>query len=235
MGRLAKRFPIYGRLLGLYPRQYRDMYGDQMLQTLADMLDDAPSHTHRIKIYARAVIDLPLSIMSQQAQYIGGIMVNETPNYIKRNTLITGLMLLPFLAALAANALSKIITGQTLYGSWLWHAPVIAIWVLWLPLLATAIALGTLLVYIWQHSRLEHKSIFVSAQNIRHDWPLLLVAATGLGILAILFGHDSAHCVTGNPVRELQQWHQTWQCVQNGAATYPFQHPLTFLKRALGL
>lgn len=235
MGRLADRFPIYSRLLWLYPRPYRDTYGEQMLQTLADMIDNDPTQTGRIRIYTHAMVDLPMSLLNQQAQYIGGIMVNETPRYIRRNSLIAGSLLVPFFGALIANALSKLIGGQTLYNNWLWQAPVLTIWVLWLPVLASLITVITAIVYIWRQSKIEHGHTFKTLLNIRQDWPLLIVATVGLGILAIVLGHDSAHCIAGNPVREVQQWHQTWHCIQQGAATYPFQHPLTFLKRAFGL
>lgn len=235
MGRLTDRFPIYSRLLWLYPQPYRRAYDEQMLQTLADMIDNEPTQTGRIRIYAHAMIDLPMSLLNQQTQYIGGIMVNETPRYIKRNALIAGSLLVPFFGALIANALSKLIGGQTLYSSWLWQTPVLAIWVLWLPALASLIAAITAIVYMWRHSQVKHAYSLKMLLDIRQDWPLLLVAVASISILAIVFGHDSAHCVTGNPVREAQQWHQTWQCIQQGAATYPFHHPLTFLKRAFGL
>lgn len=213
MSNLAKRFSLYSKLVGLYPAPYRERYGEQMLQTLADMLDNAPTKLQQARIWTRLVVDFPLSLAHQQTIYLGGIMIHETPKYVRRNALIGATMLVPFASALIANSADKAINNRTLFHSWLWSMPTLAIWVLWLPLVAAAIALATLGIFLLQRSKAQHISLVKAAFDIQHNWPLLAVGLAGLFILAVVFFHDSVHCVTGNPVREVRNLHATWQCI----------------------
>lgn len=161
-------------------------------------------------------------------------MIQEMPNYIKRNTIAGALLLIPFALALAANTLDNLLYGHTLYASWLWHMPVLAIWVLWLPLAATLLTLGSLLLYEIRATR-SHPKNRAALLDVRRAWPLLAIFLVALGILAIVFGHDSGHCLMQNPITTVSHMQQTWQCIQQGSTNYPFQHPTEFLKRALGL
>jgi hypothetical protein len=61
---LRQRFPRYSKLFRFYPEAYRKRYDEQMLQTLADMLDDREAST--ISTWARTAVDLPASIIKQQ-------------------------------------------------------------------------------------------------------------------------------------------------------------------------
>lgn len=215
MAELKKRFPVYARLLRLYPPAYRAAYGTQMLQTLADMLDDSPGATRHAAIWCRLAVDFPASVAQQQIHYVGGIMAHETPRYIKRNALVGAVLLVPFMLALLANSLDTLTHGQQLYNSWLWRTPVLALWVLWLPLAAAVLTLLSLVTFMIQ-SRAQYQSGEKRGilADIGVSWPLLAVALAGLFVVAAVFGHDSVHCVTGNPVHELQSWHQTWHCIQ---------------------
>lgn len=210
MAGLAQRFPIYHRLLSLYPRAYYKTYGEQQLQTLADMLDNASSASQRLGIWLRLYIDFPLSVVIQQLSY-GGTMVHDTPPYIKRNGLIAAILLLPFTLALIANAATTLLLHHTLYSSWLWQMPLLGFWVLWSPSIATVLALATLCVFLVKRQQYPLTTWRVI---VRQSWTLIIVAGVGLFIVATVFGHDSVHCVVGNPVRELQQWHQTWRCIE---------------------
>lgn len=214
MNRLSKRFPIYSKLLRLYPAPYREVYGEQMLQTLADMLDD--KSRKQSAVWLRAVVDFPFSMAKQQLLYSGGIMKNDMPRFVKWNAVVGGVLLLPFASAVVANGLNEAIYGHTLYQSWLWHMPVLAIWVLWLPLVAAGLALISLVIFLRQRSKVAHASWWKVLLDWRRNWPLLVVAVLGLGIMFLVLFHDSVHCVTGNPAREIQHWQQTWQCIQRG-------------------
>lgn len=232
---LRQRFPIYSRLLWLYPPAYRKTYAPQMLQTLADMLDDPDRpRAALLNVHARIAGDLIMHAGQQQVTYLGDLFMHDMPTYIRRNTIIGSILLTPFVIALIANALDKLLYNHTLYVSWLWHAPFLALWALWLPLLATILALGTVVLYLLRRFRTMHSPHNIAA-DVRSTWPILIVVAGGLFILAVLFGHDSAHCVLGNPLQEATNLPHTWQCIQQGSATYPFQHPLSFMRRALGL
>lgn len=209
MSELSKRFPRYSKLLRLYPGVYRAQYGEQMLQTLADMLDDAPGKKQKLTIWARTSLDLALSLGKQQLSYAGAVMTSETPNYVKRNALAGAMLLVPFVLVLLANATDKVLHNHTLYNSWLWSQTVLTIWVLVLPALALLLSFVTFVVWTKQRNDFWHSLI-----DIRHNWPMLLVGLAGLFIVALVFGHDSVHCITGNPIREMHNWHDTWQCIQ---------------------
>jgi hypothetical protein len=75
--------------------------------------------------------------------------------------------------------------------------------------LAVLVCLTAFIVWTRQCHNLWHSLI-----DFRHNWPMLLVGFVGLFIVALVLGHDSVHCVTGNPIREVHNWHQTWRCVQ---------------------
>lgn len=214
MGNLAQRFPYYSSLLRLYPAPYQKQYGEQMLQTLADMLDDPAQH--KAAVWLRAVLDLPFSLTKQNLMYAGDIMKHDTPNYVKWNSTIGAVLLLPFFAALAANGLNRVIYDRDLYHSWLWRTPVVFTWVLVLPVAAALITLISLLVYLYQRERSQHTGWIKGLLDFRHDWPLLLVAILAVSIVGMVRFHDSVHCLTGNPVRETTHFSRTWRCIQAG-------------------
>lgn len=225
MNNLNKRFPRYSKLLKAYPKPYREQYGHQMLQTLADMLDDTLSQNRRLAVWVRTAADLPVSVARQQLNYAGGIMAHEMPNYVKRNALASTVLLVPFILALIANGADKVINNRTLYNSWLWHMPVLAIWVLWLPLAAAMIALASLTVFLARQSKSEHTTWFRPLFNLARNWPLIVTALAGLGVVALVQLHDTAQCVVGNPVHEAHHLHQAWLCVQqNQGITTTIQH-----------
>src|SRR6185312_12625600 len=107
MGGLTKRFPIYSRFLKLYPLAHQKEYAEQMLQTLADMLDHAETRGERLTIWISATIDLSLSVTKQRLITAGSIMGHETPNYIKWNAIVGAALIVPFFAIIIANSLSN--------------------------------------------------------------------------------------------------------------------------------
>ena len=211
MGELNKRFPRYSKLLGLYPLPYRRRYSSEMLQTLADMLDNATTSRERLAIWLRVIFDLPLSLSKENIVYIGGTMTHETPNYVKYSSLVGGSMLLPFFLLVAAQAIDKNIRNSSL-----WHYHALFTCFVILPALACILAATAFISWLAERHHQEHKSWLQELFDIRRNWPLLAVAVIGFGIIAMVFGHDSVQCVTGNPIRELRNFHQTTQCIQQG-------------------
>jgi len=208
MDGLKHRFPRYSRLLWLYPAGYRMQYEEQMLQTLADMLDD-PGRS-KASIWARTVLDLPVSAIYQQLSYEGGIMKNETPSYMKRSALLGSIMLLPFWAVVIINSLNN----HSIPSSHDWELTY-KLLLVGLPVIAFLLNIAA----FWRWVATRHKlgtSYLKSLFDFRHNWTVLVVA--GLGLLIALFVpfHDSVHCLTGNPVRELHNPHQTLQCILRG-------------------
>lgn len=213
---MPSRFPRYERLLGLYPKAYRERYGRQMLQTLADMLDDAQTRRQRLLVWMKVAADLPASVTKTQLQYSGGVMHDETPAYIKRTGLLTAGLLLPFFLALAANGLDKVINNHTLFNSWLWHMPALGIWVLWLPATALVLNLAGYAAHTFRPERQAAAPWRRRALDIRHVWPVVLPGLAAAGILFILAFHDSAHCWVQNPAYFVTRFHQTLQCTRSG-------------------
>lgn len=207
MKSLYERFPVYSKILKLYPAAYQQRYGEQMMQTLADMLDDAPSPFHRSVIWLRTIVDLPASLAHQQVHYAGNVLSEETPRFVKRNVLVSLGLFAPFVAIVIINDA----TAHGLYGTWLWSVDVLTTWIVVLPALGFLLSALTLLVWLAQNRK---QGVLRSLSDVRHNWPMTLAALFGFGILVLVFFHDSVHCVMGNPVRELRSFHDTWRCIQ---------------------
>jgi hypothetical protein len=211
MKNLTKRFPRYSKLLHLYPISYRKQYGEQMLQTLADMLDNSSSSA-RAGIWLRTAIDTPLSIVQQQAILTGRVMAQDMPRYVKRNSLVAALFLLPFFSILTINSL----VPERLYHSRLWQANILFAWIVAMPAAALVLSGVTFLVWLFQQSRKKQGNWLKSIFDFRHNWPMLAAVIVGAGILGLVFFHDSTRCVAGNPFREAQEWHETIRCLRTG-------------------
>lgn len=204
---VKKRFPTYRKLLCLYPAAYRAKYGEQMLQTLADMLDDAP--THKAAIWTRTLLDLPVSVCKQQLIYTGDTMTHDTPKYVKNSSLIGAALLVPFFVLAIAHSIDN-----ALQFSVLWRFDILFTFFAVFP--ATAFLLTTVALISWaaERRKAEKKSWVSELLDIRRNWSLLAVLMVGLGIVGLVFFHDSVHCVTGNPVRELHNPRQTLHCIE---------------------
>lgn len=208
MDSLDKRFPRYSKLLYLYPSAYRKEYSEQMLQTLADMLDD-PEHNH-IAVWVRIIIDFPFSVLTQQVMYTGETLAKNTPVYIKRTTLLGAWLVAPFFILVILDSLLH----NRLQHSWVWHTPALFIWLVLLPSIAAALCVAALLRWTHTRRRETHKSSWKALADIRSNWPLLGIIIIAIGIIGLTFFHDSTHCVTGNPIRELHNPHDTLQCIE---------------------
>lgn len=220
MSDLDKRFPVYSKFIKLYPTQYKERYGDEILQTTADMLDDAISRRARLIIWTKLAIDLPMNLAKQQLQYVEGFMLDECPKYIKRNSLIAGVLLIPFMVALLANGLDKAINDHTLYNSWLWKSPLIGLWVIWLPMLAFLIAMVSYLLFVSKDIKGNHTTWFKRLFSFRSSWPVLVPLIIALGILSIAMFHDDVQCLMHTPNYLVTHSQQTRQCTVNNFA-YP--------------
>jgi hypothetical protein len=205
---LNRRFPRYSKLLRLYPAGYRKAYGEQMLQTLADMLDD-PEQS-RQAVWTRTILDFPLSVAHQQLSY-AGTGAAGMPRYMKQNARLGAWLVAPFFLFILLNSFS----GQRLRDSLLWHTDFLFIWLVLLPGLAVVFNLAALLRWVRSQRRGRTRTTWSLLTDFRQNWPAVAMIVIGLAILALVFGHDSVRCVSGNPFHELHDWHSTWQCVQH--------------------
>jgi len=205
--RISRRFPRYSALLRLYPARYRKEYGEQMLQTLADMLDDPEQR--KFSVWARTALDLPFSIIRQQITYTG-VAMTTTPNYMKYAAHIGAWMLTPFFAIIIINSFSH----QWLQRTVLWHPAFLLTWIVALPLIAAALNAAALLRWAYIQRRQNHVAPLYTLADLRRSWLALVITVAGIGIFSVALWHDSVHCVTGNPIRELHNPHQTLHCIQ---------------------
>lgn len=91
MSKVKGSLRAYSLLLRLYPREHRNRYGTQMQQTVADMLEDAPSYQKKAAVWTRIIADLPVSVCKEHAQSIGEDMM-ITRNYGAAIGTILGLL-----------------------------------------------------------------------------------------------------------------------------------------------
>ena len=230
MNDLEKRFPRYSKILGLYPNSYKKEYGQQIMQTTADMLDHAKTDRQKIAIWSKVALDLPLNISKQQLQLVGGTYMKETPNYIKIMGILTGVLVLPFFAAIIANGLDKLLNNHTLYNSWVWRYDYIRLWVLVLPAIAATLAIFSLLYYVIHSPTKSSGNKFKLVFDLKHNWPIMASGLIALGILFFLRFHDSAPCwIQQIPRHYLSHQNQGQVChsynyVPNGPMPIPPAH-----------
>jgi len=222
MSGLKTRFPRYAKLLLLYPTAYRKRYENELLQTTADMLDHANGQLERLGIWAQLIFDLPVNVVRQQLSYAGGIMTQTMPHYIKRSSLVSAALLLPFFAALVGNALGTIITGRNLYHSWVWSAPILTTWILLFPLAALFVAGISYAVYIVRNA--PQRSLYKKVFDVVNSWPLLLSGLAACSILLVFVFHDSVQCWSRGPITH---FHAAMQCTASNSV-----NPVDAVKRA---
>lgn len=210
MKAVKHRFPIYSQLTRLYPTPYRNEYGEQMLQTLADMLDD-PDRA-RFSVWARTIVDFPFSVVKQQIIYTGEILATETPSYITRTALSGSGLVAPFFILLSLNGMLH----NRLQHSWVWNTTVLFIWLILLPTLAALLALISFIRWAGESHRTTKQNIWKLLLSFRKNWPILSLFAVSIAILALVFFHDSVHCIAGNPIREIHNPRDTLRCIQRG-------------------
>lgn len=75
MAKQHEPYRVYRALLYLYPKSHRQAYGQQMVQTLDDMLSDQAG-TDRLVVWLRVLFELPINIVEENLNSVGEISVN---------------------------------------------------------------------------------------------------------------------------------------------------------------
>jgi hypothetical protein len=89
-----ERYKIYRALLYFYPKAHREAYGQQMVQTLDDMLSEQRSSFERLGVWLKVSIELPINVMEENLNSIGEISVNKLTKISNRRLLYGALALL---------------------------------------------------------------------------------------------------------------------------------------------
>jgi|GEM_PF-2749751 len=87
MAKQHEPYRIYKALLHLYPKSHRKAYGQQMVQTLDDILSDQHSRYGRFGVWLRVAYELPINIIEENFNSIGEISVNKLTKISNRQLL----------------------------------------------------------------------------------------------------------------------------------------------------
>src|SRR5580765_5811586 len=94
MSRQHEKYRLYRALLYLYPKQHREVYGQQMLQTLDDILSDQDNSFGRFAVWLKVGIELPINAFEENISSIGEISVNKLPKITAKQYAYVGLAIL---------------------------------------------------------------------------------------------------------------------------------------------
>lgn len=152
MSSLKHRFPAYSRMLRLYPRAYYRQYAVQMLQTLADILDDPDlDRATKTKMHIGAWIDLGKSIPRQRLLAATRSAAHQPNNYLKNRSLASLLQIAPIAVTFGAQLVlgtysSEGGSSNSFLDLWFSRNGVF-VWLILLPLIATLNALYALAIW----------------------------------------------------------------------------------------
>jgi hypothetical protein len=206
---------LFSLALRLYPNSYRERYERDMLMTVSDMLDEASSPLVRGMIWLHVLADQPTNIMKQQVIVArSGEGFGDVPPFIKKSGLTSAVLLLPFFGALIANGLDKVLFNQSLNQTWVWQRPFIGLWILYFPLIALLLVIGSYIRYVIRGSGKNGHSALRRIFDLPHFWPLVGTGVIATGILFIIFFHDSVACWVRSPSYLAAHISQSWQCTQ---------------------
>jgi hypothetical protein len=104
-----KSHRLYRALLHLYPASHRQAYGEQMVQTLQDSLDDQRHARGRFVVWLRVVAELPINIIEENIHNSGGVSVNKLTKISNKRLVI------------AAAVVALLIAGSYVIMAVIWH------------------------------------------------------------------------------------------------------------------
>jgi len=84
---------VYRALLRLYPRAHRREYGEQMTQTLDDMLSEKHSSSERAAVWLRVGRELPLNIIEEHIHNLEEIHMSRILKINKRTSVIVSVVI----------------------------------------------------------------------------------------------------------------------------------------------
>lgn len=85
---------IYSALIKLYPSSYQKEYGEQMLQTLNDFLDDKTSGHTKASIWFRVLAELPVNIITEHINNLEEKSMNNEKRSRKPYLLIAAISII---------------------------------------------------------------------------------------------------------------------------------------------
>jgi len=204
-----KLLNIYQKLLGMYPKSYRKDYAAEMAQTLQDMLLDQPKRSQRAMIWIAAFAELPLHVIRHNVSVVEHAYSTDMPTYIKRNTRLSASLILPFIVLLTVNELRP--SALPTAPGWTDMYRLLAIG---LPAVAFLLSVATMLRWFVATPTAPISKTSRALTDIKHNWPIALVGSFALLVVVFMLGHDSAHCIAGNPIKEARNITTTLHCIE---------------------
>lgn len=175
---------LYGLLTYAYPRTYRGVYREEMIQLFTDVLTTAHGPQEKLHVVLHTLIDTCTSVcrehfLATEASFAG------IPAYIKTSSFagygLVGPFFLVFIynyVAIRTHRYSAVI-GYIETRTWHIYSVV-------LPCIALASTIGAILWWLYHDERhVLHQSIFAAIQNFWHSWIPLLIGISTLALIAI--------------------------------------------------
>ncbi|GEM_PF-2097844 len=90
MGSIVKpgKSQLYSSLIRLYPQAFQKQYSTTMQQTFADMLAAEETELGRLSVWARALVDLPLSAVKEHVTNGEDFHMNRNTKFVLTGSLI---------------------------------------------------------------------------------------------------------------------------------------------------
>ncbi|HET8575080.1 MAG TPA: hypothetical protein VFM02_02815, partial [Candidatus Paceibacterota bacterium] len=179
---------FYTTLLKLYPRSYREKYGQPMLDVLLDITEAEPSFFRKMHLEFRACLDLPGHIAEENTLALLYNWTHEISPSLRHGTIFAGFLLVPFWMIGTANFLTET-SFSPLEHSFLWSEPVLITWGLAFPVLALFVIFFSLL------SPASRRPSF----HFRRIWPAFLTGAAAFSMLFFMVFHFGGSCFLHKP------------------------------------
>lgn len=179
---------LYRTLLLLYPRMYRQDYGEQIAQTFDDMVQGEGNRAKKVWLILKEYLTLPGNVIEQyvaEASLRGGLS-DQTLLAI-----LSMVLLIPFVVALTADELSERLYHAHPFQDWLWSPLVIFIWLIVLPGIGLFVSLAAYVIFILRKSIQQSKLTL----QFERAWALLLVIFLSAGLLFAVLYRDGLSCL----------------------------------------
>lgn len=102
-----KKHTFYHAVLLLYPKDHRREYGEQMVQTLDDLLSEHEDSSHRLGIWLRVLIELPSNLVVEHVNNLKGVGMNSVKSINKKVVATTVMGLIFIIAAVVFLLIRK--------------------------------------------------------------------------------------------------------------------------------
>lgn len=193
-------------LFSFYPQEYREHFEEEMRIVLNDLYqEEITTYGHiRMSFFITQSFDIIQNSMKQHlilARKSGMKHYFQHTFHINTYTLISAILLLPFVFMSGVDIIARIVQGDfgkpnhavySLLGhTFLYATPILFIWVLAFPLIALILTTISLIIN-------ETKVRMLSLQFIRNNLVSIILLIIAIGCIGIVRFHDFAPCVIKN-------------------------------------